>query len=82
MKNDKGWQTIGSIRKSKEGKLYFKVDEDVNLTKGSSLQLQDPRKRMTMLAEKGFLTKEAAEERIANIPEYVRYDVVIAPKKD
>jgi hypothetical protein len=75
------WLTCGSLRKGQDGSLYITVTSDVTLTKGMSLQLQDPRKTVAKLAEKGFMTAEVAEERIAKIPEYVKYDVVLPPPR-
>lgn len=75
------WLTVGSLRKGKDGNLYINVQEDVTLAKGSTLQLQDPRKKAMAMAEKGYITTEVAEERVAKIPEYVRYDVVLPPPR-
>lgn len=75
------WLTCGSLRKGPDGSLYIMVTSDVTLTKGTALQLQDPRKSITKMAEKGFMTAEIAEERIAKIPEYVKYDVVLPPPR-
>jgi len=75
------WLTFGSLRKGKDGSLYITVTEDVTLKKGASLQLQDPRKKAMAMAEKGYITEEVAQERVAKIPEYVRYDVVLPPPR-
>lgn len=71
------WTTVGSLRKGKEGNLYIKMTADVVLKKDMAVRLQDPRKKNVTLAEKGFISMEEAEKRNTNIPEYVKYDVVL-----
>ncbi len=71
------WTTVGSLRKGKEGNLYIKMTADVSLKEDAAVRLQDPRKKNLNLAEKGFITLEEAEKRNGNIPEYVKYDVVL-----
>lgn len=80
MANDK-WLQVGTIRKSKDGKLYMKLSEDVDLKKDDVLQIQDPRKRLDMFAETGKITAEVAAERKAKIPEYIRHEVILPPKR-
>lgn len=75
------WKNVGSLRKGKTGSLYITVQEDVVLKKGDVLQLQDPRKKLEAGAAAGRMSTEAAQERIAKIPDYVRYDVVLPPPK-
>lgn len=68
-----GWKTVGAILKSKDpskGK-YIKIKEDITLKKGDFLQIFDPRKN-----------KNATEEQLAKIPDYVVADIVLAPPKD
>ena len=73
------WLKVGTLRKSKTGSLYVKVDEGVTLTKGDVLQLQDPRKKLQASVEAGRLSQEAAAEKAAKIPDYIRYEVVKPP---
>lgn len=75
------WLKLGTLRKGKEGKLYLKFDEDVTLKKGDVVQLQDPRKSVGRLQEKGFLDEAKAAERLAKIPDYIRYEMNLPPKK-
>jgi hypothetical protein len=74
------WTRVGSLRKGKTGNLYIKLEKDVTLTATDVLQLQDPRKVQKTLVEKGKISAEEADARIAKIPEYVRYDVVLPPR--
>jgi hypothetical protein len=74
-----GWPKVGSLRKSKEGKLYLKFDAGVSVAEGGVLSLQDPRKRLDSLVESGKMSEEKAEELKAKIPEYIRYEVFQPP---
>lgn len=82
------WVTVGtmSLKKPKEGsskKEYnFLVKEDITLKKGQYLTVQDPRETVKRLLEKGILTEEQAEERLAKIPDWVRFEFVLAPARD
>lgn len=75
------WLKIGSIRKGKTGNLYIKVDKGVTLTEGESLQLQDPRKKLSDSVAAGRLSEEKAAEFAEKIPDYIRYEVVRPPAK-
>lgn len=69
------WTKVGSLRKSKAGGLYIKVDANVTLKKDSALQLQDPRKKITESIEAGRLTQEKGTEMLEKVPDYIRYDL-------
>ncbi len=75
------WDKIGSLRKSKSGGFYIKLDKDVTLAKDSTLAVQDPRKKLSESVEAGRLSKEKAEEILAKIPEYIRYELFLTPPK-
>ncbi len=74
------WKRIGSLSKSKSGSLYIKVTEEVTLEKDSALMLQDPRKKLEASVAAGRLSEEKAAEIAAKIPEFVKYEVYVAPK--
>lgn len=82
------WLTVGtmSLKKPKEGsskKEYnFLVKEDITLKKGQYLTVQDPRETIKILLAKGFITEEQAQERLAKIPDWVKFDFVLSPQKD
>lgn len=78
---ENAWKTVGSLRKSNKGGLYIKINEGVTLSKDDVLQLQDPRKKLQASIDAGRLTEEKGAEMIAKVPEYVKYDVVLPPKK-
>lgn len=75
------WKNVGSLRKSKAGGLYIKINEGVTLAKDDVLQLQDPRKKLQASIDAGRLTEEKGAEMIAKVPDFVKYDVVLAPKR-
>ena len=69
------WTKIGSLRKSKSGGLYIKVDSDFQLKQGDALNLQDPRKKIASAVEAGRMDETKAEEMLSKIPDYIKYDV-------
>lgn len=73
------WQNVGTLRKNKDGKLYLKFDQEVTLAKGAVLQLQKPDEAVKRLMELGYLDEEKGATRLAAIPEYVKYNVVLPP---
>lgn len=75
------WKKVGSLRKSDKGDFYIKIDDTVTLEKGQSIQVQDPRKRIKTAVEAGKLSKEVGEEMLGKIKEYIRYELVIPPKR-
>lgn len=75
------WLVVGSLRKNQKGDFYIKMNEDISLKKDQSLTVRDVRKNIQNLAARGFITETEAQERIAKIPEYVKYDLVLAPPK-
>lgn len=72
----KTFTKVGSLRKSQKGGLYIKLDADVTLKAGESLNLQDPRKSLDEAVAAGRMSEEKAESIKAKIPEYVKYDVI------
>jgi sulfite reductase beta subunit-like hemoprotein len=76
------WKKIGSLRKSQKGSNYLKIDNDVTLKKGDVVQLQDPRKSLDAAVAAGRMDSEKAEGIKAKIPEYIKYDLVLAPATD
>lgn len=80
-------KTIGSVVKSKDGGAdYIKISNDVVLSKGSTLRLESAKAQMDSVLEAeatGKLNAETAakvKERIAKIPLWVRFDIVLLEK--
>lgn len=69
------WTKVGTLRKSKAGGLYIKVEGDVTLKKDSSLNLQDPRKKIDQAVAAGRMSADEGEGRKAKVPEYIKYEV-------
>lgn len=76
------WKSVGEILSSKAGKLYIKFKEDISVSAGSTLMIQDPRVNIQEGVSAGRLTEEQAEERLAKIPDFVRYTLVQPPADD
>lgn len=72
------WTKIGSVRKAKSGKSsYIYFDGPFTATKGSTLQLQDPRAKLSDSVAAGRLTEEKADEILKMIPEYITREVYL-----
>lgn len=75
------WKRLGSVRKGKTGNHYIKISENVTLSKDDVIQLQDPRKKLNESVASGRITEEKAAEWLAKIPDYIRFELVLPPKK-
>jgi hypothetical protein len=79
------WRTVGSVRRGKDkedgtkGSLYLKVDGDIK--KGETVQLQDPRKKLAASVAAGRIDEAKATSLLSKLPEYILYDLVIAPAR-
>lgn len=79
------WRNVGSVRRGKnkpngeKGGLYMKVDGDIKA--GETVQLQDPRKKIAASVAAGRLAQDKAEAMLAKLPDYILYDLVVAPKQ-
>lgn len=66
---------IGQILNSKAGTPYIKLDNDVTLKKGDVLFLNKPADEIQNAVERGKLTQEQADAKIAKVPDFVRYNI-------
>jgi hypothetical protein len=82
---------IGSIRNGKYG-YYLKLDDDITLMrdgeeillKKNCLNIQSPWDIIDYLEDNGYITKEQAEERLANLDqhkEWLKYEIFIPKAK-
>lgn len=90
-KKSKGWPVVGSIRKNENGS-YIKLADNVEIlvdgvkmqmNKARVLKLDDPRKKVDFLLERGFIDETEADkrrERLADMA-WLKYDIVLAPDK-
>lgn len=88
----KSWPVIGSLRKSDDGTSYIKLADNVSvlvdgkpisLNDKKTIKLEDPRKKVEMLFDKGYIdekTKDERLEKLAGMP-WLRYDCVAVPPK-
>lgn len=81
----KKWQKVGAVLKKKSGEgFYMKVEQDIPA--GTVLQLQNPVERVErltqFLVEKGEITQDEADTKIAAVPDFVKYDLILPPPKD
>lgn len=72
------WEKIGVIKRGQKGGNYMEISFDprtgqkeVTLKAGQKLQIFDPRK-----------SKFMTEERLAKLPDYIRFEVFVTPDKE
>ena len=75
---------LGDIMKSKKGGLYIKVDnrlESLNVNgqqfKGEYINLEKPQVKYERMLEKGTITEDEYETKVAAIPDFVKYEVTV-----
>lgn len=71
------WTKVGTLKKSKAGNLYISVADTVTLKKDANIMLKDPRKELEKSKAAGRLEAGKADEMIAKIPEFVKYDLFL-----
>jgi hypothetical protein len=96
------WTQVGSIRLSKDNKLYIKFHANkekddsyssANLKElakalesagqdGIALQIEKPADKINKLAGLGFIKEEDLEKRLAQIPEWLKYEITLPPQND
>jgi hypothetical protein len=90
-KQKKGWPVVGSVRKGEygsyiklaEGVEIFLNGEKVQLNEKRTILLEDPRKKVEGLLERGIITEAEADKRRERLSEmdWLRYDMVCNPPK-
>lgn len=76
------WKKFGSVRVGKTpGSFYMKIDSAITLGPNDAVFLQDPRKKLKESVAAGRLEEGRAAEMAAKIPEYIKYELVLAPPK-
>lgn len=77
------WLKVGQILTKKDGNGYnVKIDADVTLKKGTYLQVTKPQDEIQRLVANGIITEEQGEERLAKIPDFVKFNLILPPAKD
>ena len=63
-----------------KGSLYIKIKEDVKLTKGMNISLEDPKAKYQRMLNSGKLSDTAADEvqaKIEKIPKFVKKILIL-----
>lgn len=75
---------VGSIFKSKTGNGYYlskdrKVSLHINGTRfdGEYINMKKPQEKYDTFLEKGIITQEEYDTKITNLPEYIKYELVV-----
>lgn len=87
------WAKVGTIRKNDKGTFYAKLEsnveilidgEVVKLNDSRTVSLQDPRKKLQTLFDKGFLSQKEFDERSETLAEnaWLKYEMVVPPAKE
>lgn len=75
------YRKVGQVLKGKDGKgFYIKMDEDVTLTKGQIVNVNDPRKQPAELLALGVISEETAadmQKRAEALPEWVKFNLTV-----
>jgi hypothetical protein len=84
VKGKKRFIKAGAILEKKDGGVYLKFDENFDLTglalNGSpvtGLQIEDPTAKFDRMVTAGKLTEKEADEKAANVPSYVLFEVTL-----
>jgi hypothetical protein len=68
---------VGSVLQAKDDpeRSYIKVNKDIALKEGQIINVQTPAERIAFFLERGFLTEEEAEQKLANTPDFVLFEL-------
>lgn len=86
------WPKIGTLRKGDSGS-YIKLEENVqvlvdgkpvSMNKSRTVRLEDPRKKVSSLLERGVITEAEADKRLERLAEneWLRYELIVPPPQD
>lgn len=78
--SDKWINDIGTIRLSKEDKLYIKVDKAITLEPGDVLTLRSKKDEIAQSLKAGKISEDRAEELLEKTS-FIKYTIHKAPKK-
>ncbi len=87
----KGWPKIGTIRKNDKGS-YIKLEANVtilvdgqpiDMNKQRVVRLEDPRKKVEGLRDRGFIDEAEADKRLEKLSEmtWLKYEMIVAPDR-
>lgn len=89
----KSWPEVATIRKGDDGTSYIKLAEGVEillngekvpLNQKRTLKLEDPRKKVEGLFDRGFIDEAQRDQRLEKLSDmaWLRYTVVAPPPRD
>ena len=73
---------LGAILKGKDGGLYIKVDDKIQLNvngkafDGKYINLQKPQLKYDRMLDKGVITESEYDEKLSRVPEFVKYELI------
>lgn len=87
----KGWPKIGTLRKGENGS-YIKLEEGVEIFMNGvkvptndkrTVRLEDPRRKVEGLKDRGFISEAEADKRLEKLAEldWLRYELIIPPPR-
>lgn len=84
VKGKKRFIKAGAILEKKDGGVYLKLDNNFDITGLSlngapvtALQFEDPTAKFDRMVEAGKMTEKEADEKAANVPSYVLFEVTV-----
>lgn len=91
MAKGKSWPKIGTLRKGDSGS-YIKLEAgvtvfidgvEVPLNDKKTVRLEDPRKKVEGLLERGIISEADADKRLEKLAEneWLRYELIVPPPR-
>lgn len=91
-KKSKSWPKIGTLRKGDSGS-YIKLESNVKimvdgvevpLNDKRTVRLEDPRKKVENLFERGIITEAEHDKRLESLAnnEWLKYELIVPPPRD
>lgn len=83
----KPFYNFGDMKQGQNGGYYISVDrlpdgvDELVLKKGDTIQLIKPKDDLQGLVERDIITEEQAEEKLAKIPDFVKFRAKYLPAK-
>lgn len=88
----KAWPKIGTLRRGDSGS-YIKLEANVKITvdgvevplnEKRTVRLEDPRKKVEGLFERGIITEAEHDKRLETLAanEWLKYELIVPPPRD
>ena len=86
--SNKNWINFGAIIKKKDGGFYIKLNDQVevlnvngNAVKNRYINVSSPVTKFERMLEKGVIDEAEFNSKVEAIPDFVKYELTIAPDK-